>query len=149
MTEELLTDEEIERALMGLHDKGVIYCAKVIAGYQILKVQKARSPELREKIDKLLEGCRLGECPPNMNEAKCDGMKGHCPLCFADQIIALTETDAISYTKGVLDGRKQEGERIEKWFRDHSIGFWYSLTGGKAGSSVSARRVWQALKGEK
>ena len=50
----LLTDEEILNALAGLHDRGVLYCASVITGYQDVKSTKfcqARIEALIEEIE--------------------------------------------------------------------------------------------------
>ena len=37
----LLTQEDMQIAVMGLHDKGITYCLEVIRGYQEIKFAKA------------------------------------------------------------------------------------------------------------
>ncbi len=78
-------------------------------------------PELREKIARAI--CCFAKDNKCCAECKYNTPKSPFPDCFCDirentdQILALfsDETEAISYCKGVLDGKKQERKDIGEW----------------------------------
>ena len=51
----LLTEDEILKALMGLHDKGLLYCASVITGYQDIKTASIKDAEISQQYIKGVE----------------------------------------------------------------------------------------------
>jgi len=54
--DELLTDEEIKRQIIGLEDKGIVYCCQVVLGYYNLKCHQSEAAEiadLRFEVERL------------------------------------------------------------------------------------------------
>ena len=47
----LLTEEEIDKALAGLHSGGILYCASVITGYQDIKTARSFAARMETLID--------------------------------------------------------------------------------------------------